>query len=573
MGGRIDRQERRSIMRHRRIGPVVALAVLGTMGARAAEEPLRERIDRAIEAKAGGKLAAPATDGEFLRRAALDLTGMIPTADEARAFLDDPSPYKRERLIGRLLDGPEFARRMQVVFDVMLMERRRDQHVPAPQWQAFLLDAFDKDTPYNEIVRTILQADGADPSTRAAAKFYLERDGDPYLLTRDVGRLFLGRDMQCAQCHDHVLYDDYKQAHYHGLYAFFSRGYLVQDARGVMTFAEKGEGDVTFASVFKKKVTHATGPRLLDEPPVAEPAVAKGDEYIVHPHDKVRAIPRHSRREMLGPLLASGKVPEFNRNIVNRLWALMMGRGLVHPLDLHHGDNPPSHPEQLDLLAEQFVAMGYDVKAFLRELALTRAYARSSEPPPGMSPAEAAPERFAVAELKPLSPEQMAWSIMQATGQVSAARAEVERQKLDVDPKLRAILATDEPRRRLGRRLVEAEVHERLNKNVRPFVGRFGRAPGQAQEAADSTVHQALFLANGQPIQGWLAGLGSRLAPTSDASAVAEELYLAALTRRPTRDEREEVAQYLTERASERPKAVGEIAWALLTSAEFRFNH
>ena len=101
-----------------------------------AEAPLHERIDRAIEAKLDGPPAAPATDGEFLRRLSLDLTGIIPTADEARAYLDDPSPYKKEQAIDRLLEGRGYVRRMRDALDVMLMERLPDKHVPAPASRA-----------------------------------------------------------------------------------------------------------------------------------------------------------------------------------------------------------------------------------------------------------------------------------------------------------------------------------------------------------------------------------------------------------------------------------------------------
>lgn len=563
------------MMRHRGrfarlLGLVVCWAAIPVAGF--AGEPLHEQIDRAIEAGRNGKLAEPATDGEFLRRACLDLTGMTPSAAEARAYIDDPSPYKRQRLLDRLLNSPDYARRMQTVFDVMLMERRPDAQVPSPQWQAFLYESFAENRPYNEIVRTILQPDDSDPNRRGPAKFYLER-GDPYTLTRDVGRLFLGRDMQCAQCHDHVLYDDYKQDHYYGLYAFFSRSYVVQDARGVSVLAEKADGDVTYKSVFKKKVTHSTGPRLVDGPPAAEPPVAKGEEYWVAPGDKIRSIPRHSRRALLAPMLTSGEVPEFNRNIVNRLWAMMMGRGLVHPLDLHHGDNPPSHPELLELLANEFVASGYNVKALLRELALTRTYARSSEPPPGLSADDTAPQRFTVAALKPLTPEQLAWSLMQATGQVAAQRAEVERSLFVTDTKFRDIAKLDPKRERMAKELAESIVHERLKGNAGPFISQFARAAGQAQDSSDSTVHQALFLANGQPVQSWLAGLAGRLAAMTDPSSLADELYLCLLTRRPTPEEREEVSQYLAKRGPERNQAVQELLWALVTSTEFRFNH
>src|SRR5262249_27780802 len=161
--------------------------------------------------KAKGESAAPATDGEFLHRVCLDLTGTIPTSTAARAFLDDPSPYKRERLVDGLMASPEDARRMQDLFDAMLMERPADTHVPGREWRAFLRRSFAANVPYDWLVAQILSADGSDPKTRGAARFYLDRLADPNLLTRDVSRMFLGRDIQCAQCHDHPLIDDYKQ--------------------------------------------------------------------------------------------------------------------------------------------------------------------------------------------------------------------------------------------------------------------------------------------------------------------------------------------------------------------------
>ena len=273
--------------------------------------PFIGRIDRAIEAKLDGDAAALATDSEYLRRVYLDLAGMIPTSNEARTFLDDPSPYKRQRLIDRLMAAPEYARRMQDVFDVMLMERRDDVHVPAPQWRAFLRWAFAENLPYNRLVAEILSSDGTDPKTRGAAKFYLDRLAEPNLLTRDIGRMFLGRDLQCAQCHDHPLIDDYKQAHYYGLFAFLNRTTLFDTGKNGSVLAEKADGDVTFTSVFKKKVSHRTGPRILDGPAVNEPDVPKGAEYLVAPdkQNKNRPIPRYSRRAELAPRLTVGSRP------------------------------------------------------------------------------------------------------------------------------------------------------------------------------------------------------------------------------------------------------------------------
>jgi hypothetical protein len=568
--------------------------------------PLHEQIDRLIEAKLAAELpgqspAAPATDAEFLRRVWFDLAGMIPDLAEARAFLDDPSPYKRPALIDRLLESTTFARRMEQVFDVMLMERRPDLYVPGRTWREFLHQAFAENRPYDLLVRQILAADGTDPATRPAARFTLDREADPNVMTRDVGRLFLGMDLQCCQCHDHPLIDGFKQQHYYGLYAFFNRTVLVggKQADGtikpgsVAVLGEKADGEVSFSSVFRKKVSHKTGPRVLDGPSPGERAVPKGQEYLVPPDKEgtVRPVPVISRRALLGSSLTSPGSPAFARNIVNRLWALLMGRGIVHPLDLHHDDNTPSHPELLNLLVARLVDMKYDIKSFLRELTLTRVYQRSSEPPPDSSPELAEPARFAVAAVRPTSPEQLAWSVMQAVGLVAVTRAEVQSKLDGVDFRMNAILNLDGKRRALRETIVDERLRTQLERNVRTFVRHFGGVAGQAQDTAEatSTVDQALFITNGEPIKSWLkpapGWLIGRLNSLTDPSSVAEELYLALLSRRPSVDEHAEVAAYLAKRttspapakdqdpAKERIAALRELAWGLLASTEFRFNH
>src|SRR5262249_53363756 len=189
---------------------VVGAFVLSThmAGVVPAGEALHRKIDRAIDAKVKGDPAAQSTDAEFLHRACLDLTGMIPTSADARAFLDDPSAYKRARLIDRLLASRDYVWRMQDYFDIMLMDRRAGTPVPARVSRAFLRRAIAANVPYNRLVAEILAADGSEAESRGAAKFYLDRLADPNLLTRDISRMFLGRDLQCAQCHDHPLIDD-----------------------------------------------------------------------------------------------------------------------------------------------------------------------------------------------------------------------------------------------------------------------------------------------------------------------------------------------------------------------------
>ncbi len=516
--------------------------------------PLHQRIDQHLAAGKAAyarRSAGPASDAEFLRRIYLDLTGMQPTAAEARAFLSSPAPDKRRALIDRLLASPEHARHLAHVFDVVLMERRADRFVPRAVWHEYLRTSFAANKPWDQLAREMLSADGADPKVRGPAKFFLERGAEPNLVTRDVSRLFLGMNLQCAQCHDHPRVEDYKQAHYYGLFAFVSRTSVVTDAKlRLAVLSEKADGEVTFQSVFDPaKVTKSSLPRVPGGPALTAPTDAKMKGYVSAPARNVRGVPRYSRRSLLAPQVARADYEPFRRNIANRLWAQMMGRGLIHPLDMDHPANPPTHPELLDLLARELVSHKFDVKWFLRELALTDAYQRSSALPPGVE--EKAIPPYGVARLKPLSPEQLAWSLMQATG------------------------LTDNTRLGLGKAATEANLYARLNGNVGPFVASFG-APAGSLEGFDARVDQALFVANGAALRSWLVprpgGLTARL-ERLEGDALAEELYLSALTRLPDDEERKEVAEFLAARPKDRVAALQDLAWALLASAEFRFNH
>lgn len=371
--------------------PLVFMLVLLTAGELLAEDdPLHQVIDKHLAA--AGDEAPVCRDAEFLRRVSLDLIGLPPTADEVRAFVADPAGDKRTRAVDRLLESPLCDRHLTATLDLMLMERRANQHVPQDSWHNWLFQQVRERRPWNQIVSEILQADGDDSATRPAARFFLDRQSEPHLLTRDVGRIFFGRDLQCAQCHNHPLFDDYLQVDYHGLHAFLAPGYAVvrkikkkegdkETTTDVTVHAEKAGSDLTFESVFFEGTTRRTGPRLPDDVSISEEFRYPGDEYEVEPAEGIKSVPRISRRAKLAELATSGSNRMFNENIANRLWAHMLGRGLVHPVDLHHFENPPTDPDLLRILGQQFAAMDFDVRGFLREIALSRGYQRPFDRP------------------------------------------------------------------------------------------------------------------------------------------------------------------------------------------------
>lgn len=508
-----------------------------------AQMPLHRQIDDAIKAGHKGPFAKPATDAEFHRRAHLDFAGVIPAPADVRKFLEDKNPDKRALLVDSLLKSPDFPRRMQEALHVMFEERRDNKESPLPEWEDYLLTSLAADKPFDQLAREILAADGKPAATN---KFYVDRSGDTHLITRDVARIFLGRDIECSQCHDHPTVADYKQADYFGLYAFLNRTYVGKQGKDTVLAEKHIPGQVDFQSVFDM-VKMKTGPRLPGGKEVAEPVLAKGEEYEEKPNPKENklGVPKFRPRGMMAAELT--KSPVFVRNSANRLWFLMMGRGVVHPLDQHHAGNPPVQAKLLDVLSDGLVELKFDVKAFLREVALSEAYQRSSLLP---GKDEIDPGSFSVAALRPLSPEQLVFSVARATGGLDG----VVREKKEPAERAKALRAA-------------------YANPLKGFVVAFGSRAGEAEVEFQPSLAGALYLSNDKTVLGWLDAkddnLTARLAKLS-GDAIADEMYVSILSRMPTVDERAEVAGHLKRRGEQRPLAIRELCWALIASAEFR---
>lgn len=538
----------------------------------AADETLAPRIDALIAARADGPLAPTADDAEFLRRVYLDLAGRIPASDEARHFLADSAADKRARLIDELLAGPDHPRRMKEAFHVMLMERLGDH----AEWDAYLTDAFRQNKPWDQIVREIVYPNADDVQRRGAGFFlakrlenYGQQSVDLPGLTRDVGRLFLGVDLQCAQCHNHLFVHDYKQWQFQGLFAYLGHLKLRGDTPFPAVAETPLQKKIEFMSVFDKEPM-ATGPRLPFGAEVDVPAFKQGEEFLVAPvaAKNTPGVPKFSPLRVLSEQLPTPANTAFARNIVNRLWFVMFGRGLVHPLDLHHEENAASHPELLDLLATEFVAHRYNIRWLLRELALTQTYQRSSTLPDGS--ANAPPERYRVALEKPLSAEQLYASASRATGQYDLISQEVDSQLTSDDPRLREVAAENATLRTV---LLE----KKLGPARAAFVTAFANPPREPEVEFSPSVKAALFLLNDGTVLAWLkplpGNLVDRLSKRASPDEIAEELYLSVLTRRPTDEERAAVADYLAAHGNSREKALGQVAWSLIASTEFCVNH
>ena len=401
---------------------LLAVLVAGAVETRAEPPSLRTVIDHQVLAVQGSQSVAPASasdDYMFARRVSLDLTGRPISVAALKEFVADSDSAKRERLIDRLLASPEYARHMQYTFDVLLMQRLPKKHIDPAAFAEFLRKSFAENKPFNQLALEILSADGAEETNRSASRFMLDRELKREETVRVIGRVFLGRDMQCAQCHNHPQIDDYYQRHYYGLAAFLKRSYLFTDPKSKQVMiGDKIKGDVTFTSVFTGE-EGKTPPRMLELTELVDPQPVE-EPYEVVPDKTNRGVPKYNRRLQLGPAMVSDSNRAFRLNITNRIWAQMMGQGFVEPLDMFHQENTPSHPQLLETLADALRDHNYDLKYLLKEIAMSAAYQRASywegeELPPATS--------YLVGSIKPLSPEQFAWTLLQSLGEVQKQRA------------------------------------------------------------------------------------------------------------------------------------------------------
>ncbi len=536
--------------------------MLFSAGLEAGEPPLHERIDALLRQGDSTPVAKQTNDAEFLRRVMLDFAGRIPTTKELEQFLTDPSPDKRTQKIEALLAAPRYAVRMRDQMHVMLMERRGEHD----EWLSYLEVAFRENRPWDQIVREILDPDAESESRRGAAFFWtkrLEKYGQNPVdypgLTRDIGRLFLGVDLQCAQCHDHLFVEDYRQADYQGLAAFTGHTFIRRDVKFPAVGEKVLEAPIEFTSVFTGE-SRTTAPRLPGREPVPIPMLSKDEQFEVPPDKKTRfpGRPKFRPLAILAEQVTDRTNQAFVRNSVNRFWFLMFGRGLVMPLDLHHSGNQATHPELLELLAKEFVAHDFDIRWFLRELALTQAYQRSTrrEETSAWGP----PESYAVAWERPLSAEQLLASLVIVTEQTELIDAVLGNDRADTP----ADGPSDDP------------VRKAYAEHLKMFRAAFANIPRDPEIDFRPSVRAALFLMNDETVVQWFepkpGGTISRLAKLDDTQLV-DELYRTALSRRPSEEEVQRVRRMLESSGLDRQRLVGHLLWALTASAEFALNH
>jgi len=477
-----------------------------------------------------------ASDGKFMRRVYLDAMGILPTAEEARAFLADDSTDKRAALIERILQRSEYVDYWTYKWSDLLLVSSKKLDEPAVwSFYRWLRQSVEQNRPWDQLAREVVTARGSTLDNGAANYFVLHKD--PQQLTEATSLTFLGMSITCARCHDHPM-ERWTQDDYYGMANLFGRVRL-KDGNSA--------GEIVVFPVAEGNVPH---PRRIETP---IPRPLDGEPLDVNdPRD---------RREHLAAWITAPENPYFTRAIVNRVWANFMGRGLVQPVDDLRATNPASNEELLTALAEDFQKHNYDIKHLIRTITNSAAYQRSSDPAPGNEADDRFYSRFL---LKRMPAEVMLDTFSQVTN-----------------------VPTDFSGYPKGWRALQLP-----DSNVESyFLSAFGRPPREfvceCERSEDPNVTQTLHITNGKTLNEKLKSdecVASRMADAKMADAdVIEEVYLSALTRLPTEEERTALLQAFAEATPEsddpeaaakaRQALIADFLWATLSSKEFLFIH
>ena len=484
--------------------------------------------------------AAPADDAQILRRVTLDLVGRIPIPQELARFQKDKSSDKRIRIIQALIDGPEFTLHFGTVLDQFIQGRFAGNDAFIDYLRRGLRKRKSWDVLYREIMLGPWNTDDVRPANRFLDKRAKTLD----VLTSDAARVFFGVDISCAKCHDHPLVEDWTQAHFYGMAAFFNR-----TTGGKGKISEKNDGEVKFLGKDDKETTAKMmflSGRVVDEPMADDPKTKKKRD-------------KFSRRAKLVSVSLDEKT-FFSRAIVNRLWEYFFGRGLVTPVDQMHSANEAAVGGLLGWLADDFAANGYDLHRLIAAIVSTQAYQLGSKWPDGSAiPDE---QLYAVARVRPLSRRQLAVSLLLATENFKFTDPQDIEQRTE--------------------RLLDARGFGRVQQYLKIEQAAIALSPSFDTRTRNfqSSTHEALFMSNNEAIQELVrantsgtSNLTARLAGLDDSKRTVEAAIRSVYCRNPHGTELSELTEWFNRQNSTREKKCEQLVWGLITSAEFRFIH
>jgi hypothetical protein len=516
-------------------------------------------IDKIINAKlAEEKIPASpiCDDAEFIRRASLDIRGRVPSMERTVGFLNDKDPNKRTKLIDEFLADSEYGEHFAIIWYHRIVKPDDDNRllIAGNKLQDWLEDSFNQNRGWNKIAFELLTASG-DRDENPPVTFFLAHVNDnknhyepaPNKLTTASSRMFFGVKLECCECHNHP-YNTMKQTDYWGVAAFFGNTHAEHSSK------KDAKAGIT-ATVHEGKASVTGGGKKAKDKEVVTSHAAFGSIEIPDSKGKtVRAkflnaeMPSFNAGQALRPVLAkwltSEQNPFFARALVNKMWANFFGRGIINPVDDMSDEDKATHPEVLKLLADEFVASGFDLKHLIRCICLSETYQRSSQALPSNKDDD---DLYSHMKPKVLSADMLFDSLAVVLGRPVGG---------DEGGKAKGQKKYGGGPRAAFRKFFHAEADDDV---------------GVVEEYTHG-IPQALKLLNAPGINNTNVTV-SRIRKSADGqNKVIECIYLTVLSRVPTEAEVKKLKEYAAQE-SNAYKAYNDMMWALLNSAEFMFNH
>jgi len=496
-------------------------------------------VDRLLtgEALQGKQLAPVVDDAAYLRRVSLDIIGEPPSPAEITAFVLDPASDKRSRVVAKLLASPLYGQNWARYWRDVIMARRSNDRalgLAGNSVVVYLTEQFNQGRGWDAITRSFITATGKVRSTGSTA-LSIAHEGKPEETAAETARVFLGIQLQCAQCHDHP-YDSWKREQFHQLAAYFPR-VVVRPVRTEVlqdfeiTSIEKVRGGGRNKALPEHYMSDLKDPKAKGT--LTQPLFFLGDQK------EEAGMTDRERRATLAARITSRDNPWFSKALVNRVWAELLGRGFYEPIDDLGADRKCAAPKTMDYLTRQFVDSGHDLRWLIKTITATAAYQRQ-----GLARDKSDKAPFSAVVIQPLRADVL----------FSALSVSLQVYDLDqVKPNRRG--------RPEGPRLQFDQV--------------FGFDPSQPRDEVTASIPQALLLMNSPQLARAMRAdtqqspLGRLATTVQDDDQVLEELYLRTLSREPSDAELAQARAHIKQ-IGNRGGALEDLLWALVNSAEFR---
>jgi hypothetical protein len=467
-------------------------------------------------------------DEAFLRRAYLDIVGVLPTPEEHQRFVSNTAANKREQLVDELLGRKEFTEMWVMKFAELLQIRTNPTNQVSYKssllYFNWLQDRIARNVPFNKIVQELISASGG--TFKSPPTNYYQIEKDTLKLSENLAQVFMGMRIQCAQCHNHP-FDRWTMDDYYSFGAFFAQIGRKQseDPRELVVF-NSGGGEMAH-----KVGGRAMPPKFLGG---ATPEIKSGQD----------------RRAVLGEWLASPDNPFFAKNLANIVWDHFFGVGIVNPVDDVRVSNPASNPELLETLGKKFTEYNYDFKRLVRDICMSRTYQRTTQ----------------ANESNKMDERNFSHSL-------------IRRQRAEV--LLDAISAVTNTKNKFQGLPNGARAVQIADGNVSTyFLRTFGRAERatvcSCEVKMEPNLGQALHLLNGDTTTSRIGSgkvVEEELKAGRTPEQILEGLYLRCFSRKPAQQERDELLKSVAEAGDKPQQVLEDIFWALLNSKEFMFNH